>query len=355
MKHKILFVDRDGTLIDEPSIDFQVDSISKLVFKRNVISSLSNLIKLNYKLVMVTNQDGLGSNNFKWEDFNLPHNFMLSIFRSEKIIFEDILICSHFEKEKCKCRKPQIKMLKPWIKDDLIDRKHSYVIGDRIVDMELAKNIGVLGIQYQDDICNWSKIEKIITKRNRYAETIRETKETKVHVKIWMDLEEVSTIDTGVNFFNHMLDQLSIHSGICMNIKTIGDLKIDDHHTVEDTGIVLGKTLLKALGDKKGLNRFGFSLPMDESRSDCIIDISGRPYFKFNAHFNHKMIGDLSTEMIEHFFYSLCYSMNITLHLSSKGKNDHHCAESLFKAFGRALRQSIQIIGQVLPTSKGIL
>jgi len=353
VKDKILFIDRDGTLIDEPIRNFQVDSIEKLNFKKNVISSLRKLISFDYKLVMVTNQDGLGKKHFSWKDFNSAHVFMLKVFASEEIIFDDILICPHSSHDNCECRKPKITMIQPWLKN--IDLKHSYVIGDRETDMQLAKNIQVKGIQYKENICNWSDIEKNIIKNNRYAEVFRETKETKIHVQVWLDVEETSQIDTGVKFFDHMLEQLAVHSGICVNIFAKGDLYIDDHHTVEDTGIVLGKALLQALGKKNGLCRFGFYLPMDESKSNCIIDISNRPYLSFKANFRHKMVGDLSTNMIEHFFYSLCYSMKITVHLYAEGKNDHHCIESLFKVFGRALRQAVQIKGNTLPTSKGIL
>ncbi|CAL4326165.1 bifunctional histidinol-phosphatase/imidazoleglycerol-phosphate dehydratase HisB [Buchnera aphidicola] len=353
MKNKILFIDRDGTLIDEPSNDYQVDSISKLVFKNNVISSLRKLIKFNYKLIMVTNQDGLGSKNFSWTDFNIPHFFMLNIFRTEGIIFDDILICPHFLEDNCICRKPKTKMVEPWLSK--MDAKNSYVIGDRDTDMEFSKNIQVPGIQYKENTFNWRDITKKIINSNRYAEVCRITKETNVNIQVYLDSEEKSKIKTGINFFDHMLEQLSVHSGICMHIFVKGDLHIDDHHTVEDTGIVLGEALLQSLGKKNGLCRFGFYLPMDESRSNCIIDISNRPYLKFQANFNYKMVGDLNTSMIEHFFYSLCYSMKITLHLFAEGKNDHHCAESLFKVFGRALRQAIKIEGNVLPTSKGIL
>jgi len=353
VKNKILFIDRDGTLIDEPINTFQVDSINKLVFKKYVISSLRKLVELDYKLIMITNQDGLGTESFPLQDFSTAHLFMLSVFRSEGVIFDDILICPHFLDDDCVCRKPKIKMIEPWL--DKIDLKKSYVIGDRDTDMQLSNNLKIKGIKYKEDICNWLHITKYIIKHNRYAEIIRRTKETKVSIKVWLDLEETSKIDTGVKFFDHMLEQLSVHSGICMNISVQGDLDIDDHHTIEDTGIVLGEALLQALGKKNGLSRFGFYLPMDESRSNCIMDISNRPYLNFKAKFNHKMAGDLSTNMVEHFFYSLCYSMKITLHLYAEGKNDHHCIESLFKVFGRTLRQAIKIEGNMLPTSKGIL
>lgn len=248
VKDKILFIDRDGTLIDEPMSNFQVDSIEKLIFKKNVISSLRKLISFNYKLVMVTNQDGLGDKNFSWKNFNSAHLFMLNIFASEEIIFDDILICPHFLHDNCECRKPKTKLIQPWLNN--IDLKRSYVIGDRETDMQLAENIKIKGIQYKENTFNWSDIEKSIIKNNRYAEVIRQTKETKIHIQVWLDSEEISKINTGVKFFDHMLEQLAVHSGICLNIAAQGDLYIDDHHTVEDTGIVLGKALLQALGKK---------------------------------------------------------------------------------------------------------
>ncbi|QCI18664.1 bifunctional histidinol-phosphatase/imidazoleglycerol-phosphate dehydratase HisB [Buchnera aphidicola] len=353
MKEKILFIDRDGTLIDEPKDNFQVDTINKIIFKKHVISSLCKLMKLGYKFVMITNQDGLGSPSFPLEKFNIPHFFLLSILKSEGIIFKDIFICPHFEYENCECRKPKIKLLKPWL--NKIETKMSYVIGDRITDMDLAKNINLQGIQYKENEFTWKNIVKEITKKNRFGEVFRKTKETCIHVKVWLDLEHSSNIKTGINFFDHMLEQLSIHSGISIYIKAKGDLEVDDHHTVEDTGIALGEALLKTLKNKNGISRFGFVLPMDESVSKCIIDVSNRPYLNFQGSFRYQMVGDLSTDMVEHFFYSLCQSMKVTLHLSFKGSNDHHSVESLFKSFGKALRQAIKIEGETLPTSKGIL
>ncbi|QFQ32840.1 bifunctional histidinol-phosphatase/imidazoleglycerol-phosphate dehydratase HisB [Buchnera aphidicola (Aphis fabae)] len=353
MKQKILLIDRDGTLIDEPKDNFQVDKINKIIFKKKVISSLCKLMKFGYKFIMVTNQDGLGTQSFPLEKFNIPHFFILDVFRSEGIIFEDILICPHFAHDNCECRKPKIKLLKTWI--NKIEKKSSYVIGDRQTDMDLAKNIKLQGIQYKDDTFNWVNIVKEITQQNRFGEIFRKTKETSIHVKVWIDSEHSSNIKTGINFFDHMLEQLSIHSGISIYIKAEGDLKVDDHHTVEDTGIVLGEALLKALENKNGISRFGFVLPMDESIAKCVIDLSNRPYLNFKGSFRYQKVGDLSTDMVEHFFYSLCQSMKITLHLSFKGNNDHHCVESLFKAFGKALSQSIKIEGETLPTSKGIL
>ncbi|QIQ41156.1 MAG: bifunctional histidinol-phosphatase/imidazoleglycerol-phosphate dehydratase HisB [Buchnera aphidicola (Aphis urticata)] len=353
MKQKMLFIDRDGTLIDEPKDNFQIDEINKIILKNHVISSLYELMKLNYKFIMITNQDGLGTESFPLEKFNIPHFFLLNIFRSEGIVFEDILICPHFKDDNCKCRKPKTQLLKIWL--NKIEKNRSYVIGDRITDMDLAKNVQLQGIQYKDSHCNWKTIVTEIKRKNRFGEIFRETKETSIHIKVWLDLEHSSDINTGINFFDHMLEQLSIHSGISIYIKAKGDLQVDDHHTIEDTGIALGEALLQALDNKNGISRFGFVLPMDESIAKCVIDLSNRSYLHFKGLFRYQCVGDLSTDMVEHFFYSLCQSMKITLHLSFKGKNDHHCIESLFKAFGKALRQAIKIEGETLPTSKGIL
>lgn len=354
MKNKILFIDRDGTLIDEPSDNFQIDEISKLRFKKNVISSLLKLISLDYKLIMITNQDGLGTKTFSLSSFNKVHFFMLDVFRSQGVIFNEVLICPHFMSDDCECRKPKTKLIDPWTKN--MDYNRSYVIGDRNTDLELAKNINLIGFKYQESFFNWINITNEIIKRNRYAEITRNTKETKIDIKVSLDSEETSTINTGIKFFDHMLEQLSVHSGIYMNISVKGDLHVDDHHTVEDTAIALGEVLLNALGKKYGLHRFGFSLPMDEAKCSCFLDISNRPYLKFKAKFNHKTAGDLSTNMVEHFFYSFSYSMKITLHLEVEGKNnDHHCIESLFKTFGCTLKQAIKIQGHKLPTSKGLL
>lgn len=353
MQQKILFIDRDGTLIDEPTDNFQVDEINKIVFKKHVISSLYKLMNLGYKFIMVTNQDGLGTQSFPLEKFNKPHLFLLNIFRSEGIIFEDILICPHFEYDRCECRKPKIQLLKKWM--NKIETKRSYVIGDRKTDMDLAKNIKLQGIQYIENDCDWTHIVEQIAQKNRYAEIFRNTKETSIHIKVWLDSNHTSNIKTGINFFNHMLEQLSMHSGISMYIRAHGDLQVDDHHTVEDVGITLGQALLQALENKNGISRFGFVLPMDESIAKCVIDLSNRAYLNFHGCFRYQTVGDLSTDMVEHFFYSLCQSMKITLHLSFTGHNDHHCVESLFKAFGKTLRQAIKIEGEILPSSKGIL
>ena len=355
MSQKTLFIDRDGTIISEPPADFQVDRMDKLAFEPDVIPALLSLQKAGYKLVMITNQDGLGTESFPQADFDGPHNLMMQILTSQGVQFDDVLICPHLPEESCDCRKPKTKMVEAWLAEGALDTANSYVIGDRATDIELANNMGITGLLYSRNDLNWQSIEQQLTRRDRHALVKRNTKETQISVEVWLDREGNSKFNTGVGFFDHMLDQIATHGGFRMNIEVKGDLYIDDHHTVEDTGLALGEALLKALGDKRGIGRFGFVLPMDECLARCALDISGRPHLEYKAEFSYQRVGDLSTEMVEHFFSSLSYTMASTLHLKTKGKNDHHRVESLFKAFGRTLRQAIRVEGNTLPSSKGVL
>lgn len=355
MSQKYLFIDRDGTIIAEPPEDFQVDRLDKLALETGVIPALLALQKAGFELVMITNQDGLGTSSFPREDFEPPHNLMMQILTSQGIHFNEILICPHFPADHCDCRKPKTALVNGYLSDGVMDRENSYVIGDRETDLQLAENMGIEGLRYHPETLSWSAIAEKLTHRDRHAKVSRVTKETAINVEVWLDREGDNQIRTGIGFFDHMLDQIATHGGFRLHVKTDGDLHIDDHHTIEDTGLALGEALRKALGDKRGIARFGFVLPMDECLARCALDISGRPWLEYKAEFKYQRVGDMSTEMIEHFFHSLSYTMNCTLHLKTKGKNDHHRAESLFKAFGRTLRQAIRVEGDALPSSKGVL
>lgn len=362
---KVLFIDRDGTLIIEPPTDFQVDSLEKLEFYPGVFQNLSKIVKeLDYELVMVTNQDGLGTESFPFENFKKPQEKMLKAFENEDIFFSDILIDKSFESENSTNRKPEIGMLGKYIYGDY-DLKNSFVIGDRLTDIHLAKNLGSKAIFISESenknaeltTKNWNEIYQYLKQIPRKANVFRKTNETEIEIDLNLDGSGNSEISTGLHFFDHMLEQISKHGNLDLKIKVKGDLQVDEHHTIEDTGLVLGEAFVKALGKKKGIERYGFLLPMDDCLSQIAIDFGGRPWLVWNVNFKREKIGDVPTEMFEHFFKSFSDTAKCNLNIKSEGENEHHKIESIFKAFAKTIKMAVKQTDQNynLPSTKGSL
>ena len=374
---RALFIDRDGTLVVEPPIDYQLDSFEKMEFVPGVIRNLAFIAeKLDYELVMVTNQDGLGTDSFPTETFVGPHELMLKTFAGEGITFDDIVIDVTFEHENKPTRKPGTALLGKYTSGDY-DLAGSYVIGDRLTDMQLARNLGAKGILLTadaikaeadiaaaglaDDVAlvatSWSRIADYLRGGSRTAHISRVTNETSIDVKVDLDGSGRCNISTGIGFFDHMLDQLGRHSGIDLAVKVKGDTWVDEHHTIEDTAIAIGEALLKALGDKRGIERYGFVLPMDDCQCIVALDFGGRPWLVWDAQFSREKIGDMPTEMFLHFFKSLSDSARMNLYVSARGDNEHHKIEGIFKALARSIRCAIRrdVFRYELPSTKGML
>jgi imidazoleglycerol-phosphate dehydratase/histidinol-phosphatase len=354
---RILFLDRDGTLNEEVP-DEQVDSLAKIRLMPGAVPALLELQRAGFAFVMVTNQDGLGTANFPRESFELAHRFILDLFSSQGIEFEAVCICPHFKREDCACRKPKLGMIEGFLSANEIDKRNSFMIGDRDTDLEFAANLGLQGLRIRlggDPSETWPAIAARILGQARRARVHRKTKETDVAVDIDLSHEGPGTIVTGLGFFDHMLEQIAKHGGFALNLKCSGDLQIDEHHTVEDCALALGAALREALGDKRGIARYGFLLAMDEAEAQVALDLSGRAFFVWEGKFNRERVGELPTELVPHFFRSLSESLGAALHVSVRGENSHHMIESCFKAVGRSLRQAIRIESTELPSTKGML
>lgn len=354
----ILFVDRDGTLIEEPA-DFQIDAYGKLRFFEGVIPALLRLRDAGYAFVMVSNQDGLGTDAFPQADFDGPHDLMMQVFASQGIRFREVLIDRSLPADNAATRKPGIGLVLPYLRDRDIDWTRSAMVGDRETDLRFAANLGIRGFQLRTAAFggdwDWAGIAHALVDAPRQALVQRNTGETRIRVALDLDRAAEPVAHTGLPFFDHMLEQLGKHGGFALEVQAEGDLHIDEHHTVEDTGLAFGQALREALGDKRGIGRYGFTLPMDETLASAALDFGGRPYFVFEGAFRRERVGDLPTELVPHFFRSLCDVAGLNLHLQVQGDNDHHQVEACFKVFARALRQAVARSGSELPTTKGVL
>jgi imidazoleglycerol-phosphate dehydratase/histidinol-phosphatase len=357
MTEKVLFIDRDGTLIHEPE-DFQVDALHKVRFVDAVVPSLLEIGKHGYRFIMVSNQDGLGTKSFPQEDFDPAQNLVMNLFESQGIVFDEVLICPHLPEDNCDCRKPRTGLLTRFLAGNSIDLEASAVVGDRPTDMEFAERIGVQGLLVNCDdsaALTWPEIVDRLCRSERTACVERNTNETRISLAVNLDATGSTSVRSGIGFFDHMLEQIARHGGFGMTLSCDGDLEVDEHHTVEDVAICLGAALREALGNKYGIGRYGFLLPMDESEARVAIDLSGRAAFRFVADFPRDTVGGLATEMVEHFFRSMAEALGAALHVEVRGQNTHHMVEACFKSVGRALRQAIRRDGTELPTTKGTL
>jgi len=360
---KVLFIDRDGTLIVEPPDDYQVDSLEKLEFYPGVFSWLSKIVKeLEYEIVMITNQDGLGTSSFPEENFWPAHNKMLKSLENEGVRFNEVLIDKSLPEENAPTRKPGTGLLNRYIYGDY-DLENSYVIGDRASDIKLASNLKSKGIFIGDKndeaiLCtrSWEVIYNFLKELPRKSSITRKTKETEIAVHVNIDGNAQSNINTGIGFFDHMLDQISRHGNLNLDIQVNGDLEIDEHHTIEDVAITLGTAFRDAIGSKKGIERYGFLIPMDDCLAQVAIDFGGRPWLVWKADFNREMVGKMPTEMFMHFFKSFSDAARCNLNIKAEGKNEHHKIEAIFKAFAKAIKMALSKTEQYsIPSTKGII
>jgi imidazoleglycerol-phosphate dehydratase/histidinol-phosphatase len=351
----VLFVDRDGTLIEEPP-DNQVDRLDKVRLLPGVFAALTEFRRAGYRLVMVSNQDGLGSERYPRAHFEQVQAFVLQLFASQGIEFDQVFICPHFASEDCQCRKPRTGLVTEYLRAQPIDLERSAMIGDRSTDLEFAQALGIRGLRVNTDAAaddSWPGITRRLLARR--AQLSRKTRETDIALSLELDSSADCHIATGIGFFDHMIEQLARHGGFALQLSCRGDLHIDEHHTVEDCALAIGEALRQALGDKLGIGRYGFLLAMDESEAQVAIDLSGRPYFVFEGQFGREQVGALPSELVPHFFRSLAQSLGAALHLTVRGENTHHMIEACFKGVGRALRPALRRDGDALPTTKGIL
>ena len=372
---RVIFVDRDGTLVVEPPADYQVDSLEKLEFVAGAISGMRSISELDYELVLASNQDGLGTDSFPEHTFWPAHTKMLRTLAGEGVFFDDQLIDPTLPEEQSPTRKPQTGMFGKYLAGEY-DMSASYVVGDRATDVELAYNLGAKAILLRPkaegeamlrdkafaSACvlitpRWADVAEYLRRTDRCAVVERKTSETDIRIAVDLDGGAESQIDTGLKFFDHMLWQLPHHAGISLEAICRGDLEVDEHHTIEDVAIALGEAIHEALGSKRGIDRYGFVLPMDECRAMVLIDFGGRADFVWDVPFTRERVGDVPTEMFKHFFKSLCVAMRCNLHIEARGENNHHLIEGVFKGFARALKMAIRrdVFKYDLPSSKGVL
>jgi imidazoleglycerol-phosphate dehydratase / histidinol-phosphatase len=361
----IIFLDRDGTLILEPS-DEQIDTLEKLEMLPGVFRGLQMLQNHGFTLVMVTNQDNLGSAAYPQKAYDLVQKKLLGLLAGEGIQFSEVFVCPHSKKDGCVCRKPKTGLVSDFIKTNNVDLAHSFVFGDRETDVQFAQNIGCKSVRLTTDVSTKADFKtdnflvacNFIVRQVRSASVQRKTSETNIAVQVCLDGTGNYEISSGIGFFDHMLAQLAKHSGIDMNIRVQGDLQVDEHHSVEDTGLALGEAIRQALGAKRGIERYGFLLPMDESLAQVALDLGGRPYCSFQASFDREKVGEFPTEIVEDFFRAFADGLRANLHISVSGRNDHHKIEAIFKAVARTVRQAVTKCEQnadMLPSTKGVL